>query len=266
MNQANKAARDRTVVDVVCATKLLLSLSAKRYHEKKEMAWKWQGHLTPYGETLQDAAFENINFWHYSINIPEEETMWDCKVTRNEQGHTKRNFFLKEPSGGSMFGGCSCGIPYTDGIPCIEGLTATNSMPVWWTTECWHNQYPANTHETCHFDMDTLRSTPEDAAMSYWPPYAAPRKAGHPKNNKHMKSLLEGNKKIKSTGSTPEAMVDDNKGEEEEESDTAPACYPKRDRSLSQIWMGIFLVILINNIDWYSVMQMNRPFFGDVNG
>ena len=41
MNQANKAARDRTAVDVVCATKLLLSLSAKRYHKKKEMAWKW---------------------------------------------------------------------------------------------------------------------------------------------------------------------------------------------------------------------------------
>ncbi len=40
MNQANKAARDRTAVDVVCTTKLLLSLSAKRYHEKKEMAWK----------------------------------------------------------------------------------------------------------------------------------------------------------------------------------------------------------------------------------
>jgi hypothetical protein len=52
MNRANKAARDRTVVDVVCATKLLLSLSAKRYHEKKEMALKWQGHLTPYGEAL----------------------------------------------------------------------------------------------------------------------------------------------------------------------------------------------------------------------
>jgi hypothetical protein len=62
MNQANIAARDRTVVDVVCATKLLLSLSSKRYHKKKEMAWKWQGHLTPYSEALQDAAFENINF------------------------------------------------------------------------------------------------------------------------------------------------------------------------------------------------------------
>ncbi len=156
MNWANKAARDRTAVNVVCATKLLLSLSAKRYLEKKEMAWKWQGHLTPYGETLQNAAFENINFQHYSINITEEESMWDCRVMRNGQGHTKRNcFFLKEPNGGSMFGGCSCGIPYTDGIPChhmvavvkssrIKGLTATNSMPVWWTTECWCNQYPAD--------------------------------------------------------------------------------------------------------------------------
>ncbi len=62
MNRANKAARDRTAVDVVCATNLLLSLSSKRYHEKKEMAWTWQGHLTPYGEALQDTAFENINF------------------------------------------------------------------------------------------------------------------------------------------------------------------------------------------------------------
>ncbi len=62
MNRANKAARDRTAVDVVCASKLLLSLSSKRYHEKKETACKWQGHLTPYGEALRDAAFENINY------------------------------------------------------------------------------------------------------------------------------------------------------------------------------------------------------------
>jgi hypothetical protein len=102
---------------------------------------------------------------------------------RNGQGHIERNcFFLKEPNGGSTFGGCLCGIPYTDGIPChhmvtvvklsrIEGLTATNSMPVWWTMECWRNQYPTDTNETCHFDMDTLRSTPDDAAMRYCPPY-----------------------------------------------------------------------------------------------
>jgi hypothetical protein len=173
--------------------------------------------------------------------------MWDCRFTRNGQGHTKRDcFFLKEPNGESMFGGFSCGIPYTDGIPChhmvpvvklsiIKGLTATNSMPVWWTTECWRNQYHANTNETCHFGMDTLRLTSEDAAMRYCPPYAAPRKAGHPKNKKCMKNPPEGKKKRKSTGSTREAMVDDNKGEEEEEGDTALARFPKRARSWSQI-------------------------------
>ena len=114
--------------------------------------------------------------------------MWDCRVMRNGQRHTKRNcFFLKEPNGGSTFGGFSCGGPYTDGIPChhmvavvkssrLAGLTATNSMPVWWTMECWHNQYPVDTNETCHFDMDTLRLTPEDAAMSYCPPMLHPEK------------------------------------------------------------------------------------------
>jgi hypothetical protein len=82
----------------------------------------------------------------------------------------------------------------------IEGLTATNSMPVWWTMECWRNQYPADTNETCHFDMDTLRSTPEDAAMRCCPLYAAPRKAGCPKNNKRMKSPLEGKKRKRALG------------------------------------------------------------------
>ncbi len=50
-----------------------------------------------------------------------------------------------------------------------------------------------------------------------------------------MKSSLERKKKRKSTGSTCEAMVDDNKGEEEKEGGTAPAGYPKRARSWSQI-------------------------------
>jgi hypothetical protein len=49
-----------------------------------------------------------------------------------------------------------------------------------------------------------------------------------------MKSPLEGDKKRKSTGSTCEAMVDDNEGEEEGEGDTAPARIPKRARSWNQ--------------------------------
>ncbi len=63
-------------------------------------------------------------------------------------------------------------------------------------------------------------------------------------------------KKRKSTGSTSEAMVDDNEREEEEEGDTAPACYPKRARTWSQLWMGIF---------YGDVNKQYTLVFGDAN-
>ena len=82
MNSANRSARARTAVDVVCATKLLLSMSSKRYHDKKEMTWKWQEELTPHGEKLFDEAFDNINYPDYSINITDCESKWECRVMR----------------------------------------------------------------------------------------------------------------------------------------------------------------------------------------
>jgi hypothetical protein len=80
------------------------------------------------------------------------------KWTRAQGKDVLLSKFLKKTDEGSVFGGCSCcGIPYTDRIPChhmvavvkssrIEGLTATNSMSVWWSTECWCKQYPADTN------------------------------------------------------------------------------------------------------------------------
>jgi hypothetical protein len=79
----------------------------------------------------------------------------------------------------------------------IEGLTPTNAMPYWWTTECWRSQYPSDINVTCAFDMKALRETPEDRAMRYCPPYAATRKTRRPKIDKRIKSPLEGNKKRK---------------------------------------------------------------------
>jgi hypothetical protein len=82
--------------------------------------------------------------------------------------------------------------------------------------------------------MVMLRSTWEDAATRYFQSYAATRKAAHPKNNKRMKSLLEGKEERKSVGSPWEAIVDDNEEEEEGEGDTAPAPVQKRGNSRSQ--------------------------------
>jgi hypothetical protein len=176
---------------------------------KKEEAWKWEEALTPYGTKLRDSAFETINFRHYRINIDNADDRYECRVTRVGKGHKERTcYFMKELKMGSVFGGCSCGVPFTDGLPChhmvavvklsqIEGLTPTNAMPYWWTTKCWRIQYPADINVTCAFDMEALRETLEDRAMRYCPPYAAARKTGWPKIDKRIKSPLEGNKKRK---------------------------------------------------------------------
>jgi hypothetical protein len=90
----------------------------------------------------------------------------------------------------------------------IEGLTATNSMPTWRSTECWRKQYPADTNVSCNFDMDVLRTFPEDSAMRYCPPYAAARKAGRPQIDKRIKSPFEGKQKRKSIVSTQEDQLE----------------------------------------------------------
>jgi hypothetical protein len=82
MNWANKSACERTAMDVVSSTRLLLKLSASRYQVKKEEAWKWEEALTPYGTQLRDAAFETINFQHYMINIDNADDRYECRVTR----------------------------------------------------------------------------------------------------------------------------------------------------------------------------------------
>jgi hypothetical protein len=66
----------------------------------------------------------------------------------------------------------------------IEGLTASNTMPYWWSTECWRNQFPVDANITCDFDMEAIRATPEERTISYCPPYAAVRKIERPKIDK----------------------------------------------------------------------------------
>jgi hypothetical protein len=216
MNRANKAARSRLAVDVVSSSRLLLQLCASRYQEKKELAWKCQEALTPHGRKLRDAIFEKVDFRKYNIRMGDShDDRWECLVTRVGRGHSARtcHFMKEESEWGTAFGGCSCGIPYTDGVPChhmiamvkssrIEGLNPNNAMPFWWTTECWRRQYPVDSNVTCNFDMDALRATPEDRAMKYCPPFAGARKAGRPKNDKRIKSPLEGKKKRKRAAET----------------------------------------------------------------
>ena len=165
------------------STHLLVNMSSIRYQGKKEEAWKWEDTLTPYGIKLRDAAFDDINYRHYMMNIEEADQKWICRLTRVGQGNSERTcFFLKYLEQGSAFCGCSCGLPYTVGVPCHHIVAVVKAMPYWWSTACWRNQYSVDTNVTCNFYMEVLRATTlEDRTMRYCPPYAAARKAGCPK-------------------------------------------------------------------------------------
>ncbi len=180
MNRANQSARARTAVDPVCSTTVLMAMSVERYQRKKEETWNWEQPLTPYGMKLRNGAFNDINYRHYQITIEDATTKWSCRVTRLGKAHNKERtcFFLKEFEDGSAFGGCSCGVPNTDGAPChhmvavvkssrIEGLTPTNAIPYWWSTECWRKQFPFECNVTFDSSIETIRATMADTTLKY---------------------------------------------------------------------------------------------------
>jgi hypothetical protein len=98
------------------------------------------------------------------------------------------------------------GRPSTDGIPCvhmcrvvkshrIDGLTETNVMPTWWHTSSWRKQYPKETTVRCT-DIQTLKNTcaigtRTNKLYALCPPYAAPKKSGHPKEATRIKGSIE---------------------------------------------------------------------------
>lgn len=216
MNQANKPARDRTAVDVMQSMKLLLDLESGRFMAKKQLAWGWTETLTPHGIKLRDEIFSKVDFHDYHILVGDYEDEWTCRVCRGNRKE-RQVYFPKEPVMGSYFGGCSCGIPNTDGVPChhmvavvksgrIAGLTPNNSMPKWWTTEMWRHQYPQQLQSLCDFSLNNIKKVvAPDLTWRYCPPYTAPNKSGRPKEGKRRKSFLEEKKPCKRKGSVKEA-------------------------------------------------------------
>ncbi len=107
----------------------------------------------------------------------------------------------------SLFGGCSYGVPNTDGIPCnhmcvvvksyrIEGLNETNVMSIWWHTSHWCRQYPADSVVRSTVDIESLRSSAASAKSDQMefklcPPYSARQKGERPQEEKRIKGAIE---------------------------------------------------------------------------
>ncbi len=205
MNAANKSVRNCTAVDPINAILLLLKLEAARYSKNKEKAWSWNEVLTPHGKKLSDKVFSKVNPRDYTITIDAELNKYVCTVSRMTSNYTTTCWFPSsyDEDNGSLFGGCSCGVLNTNGIPChhmcavvksyrIDGLNETNVMPIWRHTSHWRKQYPSDNFVSCNTDIESLRNTARvhsnNSQNKYvlCPPYSGPQKGGRPREEKRI--------------------------------------------------------------------------------
>jgi len=105
----------------------------------------------------------------------------------------------------SMFGRCTCGVPKRDGVPCIHMavlvlagdlpepmLTQVSIMPYWLTTAHWRQQYPQDLLCLGSLSIKGVMGFYQpDATIRYGPEWAAPRKAGRPKGDNRVMSVVD---------------------------------------------------------------------------
>ena len=201
MNRANSVARLRTAVDILNAMILLIKLEGDRFEFYKHRAWSRDEILTPRGMDLMEEVFRDINLREYRLNVTNCDTFHRVTVSRITLTNEYTVIIPFQETMGMRFGMCTCGKPKTDGVPCkhmavvamsskIAGLTRTQVMPYWWTTEHWQQQYLMEVNCRTDISLKTLKTMSNaDDMLRYCPAWMAPKKAGRPKANVREKSL-----------------------------------------------------------------------------
>ena len=204
MNAANKEIRQRTAVDLVNATILLIRLECNRFNKMKELVWQSDSDFTPRGEMEYRETFEGINYRDFTMITEEKDDRYEVVVSRRAQPN--KMFYVvipKEPVNGSYFGRCSCGVDKRDAVPCdhmaaivvssrIPMLMRINIMPYWWTRATWKLQFPLEQKPVCNVNLEQIRTSKNrNGFIRYCPSWSAPNKAGRPKKDERRKSGVE---------------------------------------------------------------------------
>ena len=96
---------------MVNATIVLMRLECKRFTKMKDLAWWSDNLLTPRGEMEYNKTFEGISYRDFNLTIEEKEDHY--KVATSRRCKPNKMFYViipKEPTRGSYFGRCSCGV------------------------------------------------------------------------------------------------------------------------------------------------------------
>lgn len=204
MNRANKLVREKTAVDILNASILLLKMEGERYHQWKEKAWGRDLPLTPRGMEHMEDVFLDINVCEYRLTHHADMTWYYSTVSKNT--NAARDYHVRLPKDsfyGSHFGTCSCGFPAKEGLPCkhmvllvkssvIPGLTRINIMPHFWSTAHWQKQYPLELDCKTDMSINLVKAIARpNEFLRYCPDWSAANKSGRPKKSDKVLTLTE---------------------------------------------------------------------------
>jgi hypothetical protein len=204
MNAANNEMRTKIAVCPINACIFLTNTESCCCERQKKSAWVQSNNLTPRGDKEYKEVFDGVNYREFSIVIVECDKSWECSVKRLNTLARKHTVRLpKEPTRGSYFRKCTCGLVTRNAVPCehmatvvcgsrIAVLNRRNIMPFWWTRKQWQEQFPQEVTSQCYMNMEVIRADYEaDDFMCYCPSWSAPNKAGRPLKGKCKLSALE---------------------------------------------------------------------------
>jgi hypothetical protein len=119
MNRANEDIRQKTSVDILNATLILLKKESTRYNKQQNLAWNHSHVLTPKGMELMEEAFNNVKVQDFKVHSTENKNEHTAIVSKKSTIHREYSVSLpKSATLGSRFGKCTCGFPKKEGIPC----------------------------------------------------------------------------------------------------------------------------------------------------
>ena len=121
MNAVNRELRARTAVCPVNATMLTIKMECHHYKMQQTSAWALENELSPHGEQEYREVFDGINYQDFAINIVDcGNEAWECSVMRRLVSMVQKHTVIipKDPTKGSYFGQCTCGLAKRDAVPC----------------------------------------------------------------------------------------------------------------------------------------------------
>ena len=191
-------------MDPLNAMLVLLKGDSVRFEKYKKQAWERTQLLTPRGMIEMEEAYKDVNQREYRLDVTEVENGHVATVSKTNANAKQFVVFIpKEETLGSRSGSCTCGVPATEGIPCrhifvvaksnvMHGLTRVNTMPLWWTTAQWRNQFPIKATMRSDISMNAIKTRhTRDELLRYCPAWSAAAKKGHPKKHERRKTIMD---------------------------------------------------------------------------